>query len=128
VDDIIVFRNGEITEHGSFQELMKADGDLAHLVGEHVQIIDHTQTDKSSKSIEKAKEIVSIAKQADADDDAEVIPDDAEPMKLVLDDQSVFYKKSPVIAYIRSGYGAIVTISIFLFFFLVHGVRIGSGK
>jgi hypothetical protein len=117
-----VFRNGQITEHGSFQELMKAEGDLATLVGEHVQIIDHTDH-KTIKNNIKATDLLTITPE----EDTEVIPQDSEPMKLVLDDQSIFHKKSPVMAYLRAGYGTIATVSIFLFFFLVHGVRIGSG-
>ncbi len=61
------------------------------------------------------------------DEDSEVVPSDAEPMKLVLDDQSIFYKKSPVLSYLRAGLGSIVTLLIFALFFLVHAVRIGSG-
>jgi ABC-type multidrug transport system fused ATPase/permease subunit len=47
-------------------------------------------------------------------------------MKLVQDDQSVYYKKSPILSYLRAGPGVIVTVFIFIFFFLVHGVRISS--
>jgi hypothetical protein len=196
-----VIRNGQITEHGSFHELMKSRGHLAQLVGEHVQIIDPPHTDlkpinekeeeedteaeeeeTDGKNVSKVNphgsltadqlsnrrrlsvsahihdsdrqiarhiedhqmDLLSVRRDSfdaikimehnrmsivtEHDEDTEVVPDDAEPMKLVLDDQSIFYKKSPLIAYLRSGYGAIATVSIFLFFFLVHGVRIGSGK
>ena len=192
VDDIIVIQNGEITEHGSFNELMRSKGHLAKLVGEHVQIIDPHQTDlkpineneeeqehnkTSSHSVHTnltqdqlnnrrrlsvtahihdtdreivkhiednqmgllsvrrdsidaikimAKNRMSVVTEPDEED--EVVPSDAEPMKLVLDDQSVLYKKSPFISYLRAGAGIIPTLLLFAFFFLVHGVRIGSGK
>lgn len=61
------------------------------------------------------------------EDEDELNPSDSEPMKLVLDDQSVNYKKSPMLAYLRAGYGIVPSILLFMFFFLVHGVRIGSG-
>ena len=40
VDEIIVIKNGEITENGTFKQLMSNRGHLARLVGEHVQIIE----------------------------------------------------------------------------------------
>lgn len=58
----------------------------------------------------------------------EVMPSDAEPMKLVLEDQSVNYEASPVLAYLRAGWGVIITLAIFIFFFLVHLIRVLSGK
>jgi hypothetical protein len=58
----------------------------------------------------------------------EITPSDAEPMKLVLDDQSVNYKLNPGIAYLRAGWGIIITLTIFVYFFLVHLLRILSGK
>ncbi len=58
----------------------------------------------------------------------EVSPSDSEPMKLVLEDQSVNYKQSPVVSYLKAGTGIGATVSIFIMFFLVHGIRIGSGK
>lgn len=64
----------------------------------------------------------------ETNDPEEIVPHDSEPMKLVLEDQSVNYKKSPVLAYLRSGTGIIVTLMLFIFFFMVHLVRIGSGK
>ena len=58
----------------------------------------------------------------------EITPNDAEPMKLVLEDQSVNYKLNPALAYLRAGWGIIATLAIFVFFFLVHLLRILSGK
>jgi len=60
--------------------------------------------------------------------DDEVVPDDAEPMKLVLEDQSVDYKQLAVVSYLKAGKGTVITLLLFAFFFLVHGLRIGSGK
>ena len=56
------------------------------------------------------------------------VPSDAEPMKLVLEDQSINYKEAPIITYLKSGSGVLITLAIFVLFFLVHGVRIGSGR
>jgi hypothetical protein len=70
---------------------------------------------------------MSIVTEPSDEDGSEVMPSDAEPMKLVQDDQSIFYQNSPVIAYLRAGYGTIATVVIFLFFFFVHVIRIGSG-
>ncbi len=56
------------------------------------------------------------------------VPTDADPIKLVLEDQSIKYPVSPFVSYLRAGNGALLTLLLFAFFFLVHGVRIGSGK
>lgn len=66
-----------------------------------------------------------ITRELDAE---EPVPEDADPMKLVLEDQSIFYKKNPLKAYIQSGSGSIVSILIVVLFFFVHGIRIGSGR
>ncbi len=62
------------------------------------------------------------------DHDDQPMPEDSEPMKLVLEDQSVNYKKIPMLLYLKAGKGTIITVLIFALFFLVHLVRIGSGK
>ena len=56
------------------------------------------------------------------------VPDDAEPMKLVLEDQSIFYKEIPIWSYLKAGSGVVITLIIFAFFFLVHVIRITSGE
>lgn len=58
----------------------------------------------------------------------EPVPEDADPVKLVLDDQSIFYKENPLWSYMKAGSGVTVSIAIVILFFLVHVVRIGSGK
>lgn len=58
----------------------------------------------------------------------EITPSDAEPMKLVLEDQSVNYKISPIWTYLKSGWGVIITLAIFAVFFLVNLVRVISGN
>ncbi len=147
VDDIIVIRNGRISEHGSFDELMATGGALSQLVGEHVQIMNdpaaaQKQPYPTLKKYENSEEVLGKVTHAKisfsipdedehgpGDEMKEVIPHEEDPpMRLVLDDQSVFYKMSPVWAYFQAGYGAIVTILVILLFFMVHGVRIGSGK
>ena len=55
-------------------------------------------------------------------------PEDAAPMKLVLEDQSILYKEKPIVSYLKSGTGIIITLLIFALFFLVHLVRILSGN
>ncbi len=186
VDDIIVIQNGRIAEHGSFNQLMKQKGDLARLVGEHVQIIEPTHTLQpheapeqleltstaeltpeqiqnrrrlsrtlhisESDDAEIAKYIeagqngllgngresndvitvlernrMSIVTESDESDEP-VRPDDAEPMKLVQDDQSVLYKKSAFVSYFRSGWGFTITALIIFFFYVVYLPRIGGGQ
>lgn len=61
-------------------------------------------------------------------DQDEVLPSDAEPMKLVQEDQSIHYKVPAIMSYLRAGWGVIITLIIFAYFFLVHVVRILSGK
>jgi len=61
-------------------------------------------------------------------DPEEPVPEDADPMKLVLEDQSINYRKNALVAYMQAGSGVFISISIVVLFFLVHGVRIGSGK
>lgn len=72
-----------------------------------------------------ARKGLSIASQLEPD---EPVPEDAEPMKLVLEDQSIYYKENPLYSYMKSGSGVCVSVSIVFLFFLVHAVRIGSGK
>lgn len=200
-DDIIVIRKGEITEHGTFTELMAMKGHMAKLVTENVQLAKETKeleesVDESQAKLHKIthghhghhhhsslmtpvlvpisenlteeqqlnryhlskvntmvatdenmatliefnqlvnghesslireiqKSRLSIVSAATSIE--EITPSDAEPMKLVLEDQSVYYKKSPIVSYLRAGYGIIITLCIFAFFFLVHLVRILSG-
>jgi hypothetical protein len=224
-DDIIVITNGRITEHGSFDHLMRQRGHLAKLIGEHVQIMkpileetseveeeeeeepnraeDATVSDKIvatvTKSIESAVTNIATDKKGGTDlskgqlinrrrlsnasgrqvgektdaeisrmieeqqlmlmdsrrgstvsgvdpitilernrlslmihvdeEDAEsdIMPSDAEPMKLVLEDQSVNYKKSPLWSYLTASVGAFISIFLISFFFLSYGVRMGIG-
>ncbi len=58
----------------------------------------------------------------------EPVPEDADPLKLVLEDQSIYYHENPLISYMKAGRGSIVSVVIVVMFFLVHLVRIGSGK
>lgn len=111
-------KEGSIIEHGTFHDLMQIEGGrLAKLVGEHVQIIDDkTIKDKGTNEESEEKEV--------GEDDDQIIPDDAEPMKLVLDDQSVFYKKSPVLSYLRAAPGLFWTSLMIVFFFFVYGMRL----
>ena len=56
------------------------------------------------------------------------MPEDAAPMKLVLEDQSILYKESPIWSYLKAGNGVIITLVIFIYFFVVHVIRILSGN
>ena len=71
--------------------------------------------------------IVEEVKEADGEQGI-VMPEDSAPMKLVLDDQSLTYKKSPIMTYLQAGSGTVITITIFVYFFLVHLIRILSGE
>ena len=75
------------------------------------------------KALEKTRQsIVSASGSIDV-----VIPSDTEPMKLVLEDQSVNYKISPGLLYLKAGWGLIITLLIYGFFFLVYAFRVGTG-
>lgn len=226
VDHILVVKDNQIIEQGSYTELIQRNGHLANLVGAHLETVDTLETDDNNantvQTAGKEKPFASLAtkqsslsgkKQSshelhlsprrldsirenltpeqilnrkrfsisnnmhitddnlakaieshqvslmgtepfsrsnsisaiernrvsivsgmindpeDGDNTQEIIPDDAEaPMKLVLDDQSVNYKVSPVWSYLTSGGGVIVTLIIFVYFFAVHLVRILSGN
>ncbi len=188
MDEIIVIKNGQITENGTFKQLMKNKGHLSQLIGEHVQLINDEeelelesndpveqyamsktkldtcqltnrrsfsvannnakQTDKNlaihiekiqlslmgSEGVSRKNSIsvfeknrMSVVSMQEHEEE-EVSPSDSEPMKLVLEDQSVNYKEAPSISYLKAGTGAVLTIFIFILFFLVHAIRIGSGK
>lgn len=221
-DHIIVIKNNQITEQGSFNKLMADKSHLAKLIGEHVDTIapieeleeeleeeyekedeleeineendDENQSKKTHdtsrlgarKSIHRMPSIsenltaeqilnrkrfsftnhvhttdenlakliesnqirfernrMSIVSGVASDHDVSIEEDqeeekkdensketkveEAKPMKLVLEDQSVLYKESPIWSYLKSGSGAIITLIIFVYFFAVHLVRILSG-
>ncbi len=104
--------------------MMDTDENMAVLI-EANQMLGHTQPRESLiREIERSRlSIISAATSIE-----EITPSDAEPMKLVLEDQSVNYKLNPALAYLRAGWGIIATLAIFVFFFLVHLIRILSGK
>ena len=135
---------------------MASKGHLAQLVGEHVQIIDPSDdlqslpiaTDhhhhvlpfhfeenqltliggefsrQNSIRVIERNRISTITLQSDE----EAVSNDAEPMKLVLEDQSVDHKEIPMWTYLKTGNSVTVTLTIFVLFFLVHVARILSGK
>lgn len=140
---------GKVVEYGTFRALLAKNGLMAKLVSDNVQIVsesDHlsdtqletkahnikstdvnTVLDQNKSSLIKALEktrqsIVSASDSIDV-----VIPSDAEPMKLVLEDQSVNYKISPGLLYLKAGWGLIITLLIYGFFFLVYAFRVGTG-
>ena len=67
--------------------------------------------------------VVSLSDSVDV-----VIPSDAEPMKLVLEDQSVNYQVSPSWLYLKAGWGVVITLLVYAFFFIVYIFRILSGR
>jgi hypothetical protein len=87
---------------------------------------------QNSNNLIKALETnrMSIVSESDEpnEEDVAVVPDDAEPMKLVLDDQSVFYKKSAFAVYLQAGWGSTLTSVIVFFFYIVYLARIGGGR
>ena len=92
-----------------------------HLIG-----VESPNTRKDSINVFERNRLMSIVTNDEEDNENVVIPSDAEPMKLVLEDQSVNYETSAIVSYLKSGTGVVVTILLFILFFLVHGVRIGS--
>jgi ABC-type multidrug transport system fused ATPase/permease subunit len=197
VDEIIVIKDGSITENGTFKQLMRNKGHLSQLIGEHVQLIEENEPEpeadqQQQHSYQRSQSVVSVGSVLnnpnlnnnqlnnrrrlsqnkhivttdenlsyhienaqlnliggeknsrkdsvllfernrmmsivtnDDDEHEQVIPSDAEPMKLVLEDQSVNYKQMAITSYLKAGTGIVLTILLFAFFFLVHGVRIGS--
>ncbi len=124
-----MLKEGKMTEHGTFDELMNSKGNLAKLVGDHVQIMDDKSLAKKDRQASFAKECeIKEGEENRDDDDGDIVPTDTKPMKLVLDDQSINYKGSSVLAYLAAGYGVVTTLAIFAFFFLVHVLRVLSGK
>jgi hypothetical protein len=74
--------------------------------------------------INRTNSVISMA----ASENDDIIPSDSEPMRLVLEDQSLSYKVPPILSYLRAGNGVIITILYFALFFLVHLLRILSGE
>ena len=105
------------------QNLIPNDHNLAmHIESHQLTLIgSELSRNNSIKLIERNR--MSICTTED-----EPMPDDAEPMKLVLEDQSIYYKKSPLVAYLQAGVGVTMSLLIFALFYFVHLVRIGSGK
>ena len=105
--------------------ILPTDENMAVLIEEN-QLLGQTASNHLSliKEIQRSRlSIVSAVTSIE-----EIKPADAEPMKLVLEDQSVEYKMSPLWAYLKSGWGAVITLIIFAYFFLVHLLRILSGS
>jgi hypothetical protein len=77
------------------------------------------------KAIQRARlSVVSIADSIGG----EIVPTDSEPMRLVLEDQSVNYKISPMMTYLRAGSGIVITLLVYAFFFIVYVFRILTGN
>ncbi len=156
-DDIIVIKNGSIIEHGSFGELMKQKGHLSELISEHVQVLQNkenlTKNSTSGTYLEEnqfkvvgfcrgstasdpihllERNRLSIVTRTDTefhDDQQEscITPEDSQQMKLVLEDESVNYEKSPAWAYLRASAGAFLSIILYCFFFTTYTFRMGIG-
>lgn len=104
--------------------IIDTDENLAVLIEANQMLGQNYRRESLIREIQLARlSIISAATSIE-----EITPSDAEPMKLVLEDQSVNYKINPGIAYLRAGWGIIATLAIFVFFFLVHLLRILSGK
>lgn len=128
---------GRIIEMGTFSQLIEA-GHMAKLLSDNVRILDESSSDPTmTRSVENNQSptslnghhtrlrrvsVVSVSDSIDV-----VIPSDAEPMKLVLEDQSVNYNISPSWLYLKAGWGALITLAVYAFFFIIYGFRIGSG-
>lgn len=209
VDDILVIKNNQIIEQGSYSQLIAKKGHLANLLGEHLELFDpleevddetvtteelnlkyipshrkvstqdlipssrrlssivenltpeqilnrkrfsitthsHTTTEDNLAKIIESHQVnlmgsepfsrknslsviernrVSIVSGLISEPEYEYestepkneVKQDAEaPMKLVLEDQSVNYKKSPILSYLQAGSGIIITLVIFAYFF-----------
>ena len=80
------------------------------------------------KIFERNRLSIVSGKQAIEEEEDSPVPDDADPIKLVLEDQSIFYKENPICSYLKAGRGAIVSLLIFSLFFHVHGIRLFCGN
>jgi hypothetical protein len=99
-----------------FQQPILTDDDLASKI----------ETNQLRMTVHPiVKKNLSIVAKIEPD---ELVPEDADPLKLVLEDQSIFYKENPVYSYMKAGSGVVISILIVILFFFVHGIRIGSGE
>lgn len=139
---------GEIVEYGPFSSLLKNNGILTKLMGESFRIIDSSlviedelpyldqiQQDNDEKEVNNEYDKIfgrskktSFSSVTISDSIEDVLPTDAEPMKLVCQDQSVNYNASPILLYLKSGWGVFITLCIFAFFFVIYIFRIISGN
>ena len=71
---------------------------------------------------------LSIVSAKPAFEEEEPATDDAQPIKLVLEDQSIYFKEKPIWSYLKAGRGAIISLMIFATFFLVHAIRLFCGN
>ena len=104
------------------------------LVDNDENVVKHIDSNSLTISKESKADPVKVFERArlsivsNSNEEEAPVPDDEEPMKLVLEDQSVFYKESPIKSYLKSGSGTVISLLIFAYFFCVHLVRILSGK
>ncbi|CAF0866320.1 unnamed protein product, partial [Brachionus calyciflorus] len=117
--------------------IITTEENIAKIIESHQSTLMGTDVYSRRNSFANEKNRVSIVSAMLAQPDFEVEEEqkdeeepakvnDAAPMKLVLEDQSLTYKESPVLSYLKSGTGAIITLIIFAYFFAVHVVRILS--
>jgi hypothetical protein len=83
-----------------------------------------TMAEQNMAKLIERNSVISMATSENNDD---LVPSASEPMRLVLEDQSLSYNVPPILPYLRAGNGVIITILYFAFFFLVHLLRILSG-
>jgi ABC-type multidrug transport system fused ATPase/permease subunit len=128
-DYVVVMKDGEITEQGTFEELLKTDGHLSKLEGENATIEEEELLDSEKRRLsllnltaELDDEIVSGIRLEDSTKKAEL----PKIRKLVLEDQSLLMKKPLIPIYAKYGHGPIAFWSVVFFFFAVHGARVGG--
>lgn len=104
------------------------DGKLVkHIENYQLKLIGNTTGDPLKTFERNRLSIVSKSLEAEKEEE---IPstNDTQAAKLVLEDQSIYYKEKPIWSYLKAGRGSVVSILIFSLYFIVHAIRLFCGN